>query len=89
MKIPDVVEDSVKLSHLNFVTSLKNRIREVLDPLLPSNVPVALLDFPNYANLGDSLIWLGERAYLKERRIKAIYTAGRFTYEKKSGLRNA
>lgn len=42
-------------------------VKGVLDPLIPHSSSIALFDFPNYANVGDSLIWLGEEAYLKDR----------------------
>jgi exopolysaccharide biosynthesis predicted pyruvyltransferase EpsI len=34
---------------------------------------VAVLDFPNNSNVGDSLIWLGEVAYLERRRMTPSY----------------
>ena len=42
-------------------------IQGILDPLIPENSQVALFDFPNHPNVGDSAIWLGEEAYLKRR----------------------
>ena len=36
----------------------------IIGPLIPSGAPVALFDFPNYSNVGDSAIWLGEEYYL-------------------------
>jgi exopolysaccharide biosynthesis protein PssK len=35
--------------------------------------PCALLDFPNYGNVGDSAIWLGERALLKRLGARVAY----------------
>lgn len=43
-------------------------IRAALDALVPDVAPLALLDFPNHANVGDSAIWLGELAYLRRCR---------------------
>lgn len=43
-------------------------IRDVLDPLIPPSAPLALFDFPNYSNVGDSAIWLGEQDYLRTQR---------------------
>lgn len=40
-------------------------IEDALDPLIPTGAPIALFDFPNYSNVGDSAIWLGEIKYLK------------------------
>ncbi len=39
-------------------------IHSVMEPLLSKRSPVALFDFPNYSNVGDSAIWLGEEYYL-------------------------
>ncbi len=45
------------------------KINACLEPLIRSEDKFALLDFPNHANVGDSMIWMGEtrffRAYLK------------------------
>lgn len=41
------------------------RIHETLGPLIPLGAPLALFDFPNHRNVGDSTIWLGELDYLK------------------------
>ncbi len=52
-------------------------IHETLAPLIPRGAPLALVDFPNHSNVGDSAIWLGEeqylRTYLPQSRI--IWTA--------------
>lgn len=37
----------------------------MLGTVIPPRSPVALFDFPNYANVGDSLIWLGAELYLE------------------------
>jgi pyruvyl transferase EpsO len=37
---------------------------------LVTDAPLALIDFPDIRNCGDSAIWLGEMAYLKERYAK-------------------
>lgn len=47
--------------------SYRNEIREKLYSLIPKNARVALFDFPNYPNVGDSAIWLGTRRYIRER----------------------
>lgn len=43
-------------------------VQAVLDPLIPRGSQVFLFDFPNYPNVGDSAIWLGEEAYLRTRK---------------------
>ncbi|MCG5512085.1 polysaccharide pyruvyl transferase family protein [Ectothiorhodospira shaposhnikovii] len=42
-------------------------VHDILDPLIAHGSPVALFDFPNYSNVGDSAIWLGEEAFLSKR----------------------
>lgn len=55
------------------IDALQAKAREILDPLIPEDSSVALLDYPNYANVGDALIWLGEIAYLNSRKIRPAY----------------
>lgn len=47
------------------IRDLQNKIHNVLLPLVPQSGKFALLDFPNYGNIGDSAIWLGEIDYFK------------------------
>ena len=42
-------------------------IAQVLGRLIPNGAEVALLDYPNYSNVGDSAIWLGQKSYLDQR----------------------
>lgn len=55
------------------IADLQNKARSVLDDIIPSNAHVILLDYPHHPNVGDSLIWLGEIAYLKSRGLKPSY----------------
>lgn len=54
------VQEVMKNPH--FIT-----IAQVLDLLIPNGAEVALLDYPNYSNVGDSAIWLGQKSYLDQR----------------------
>lgn len=45
-----------------------DRVHQVLGSWIPHGRPVALLDFPNYGNVGDSAIWLGQLSYLQTYR---------------------
>jgi pyruvyl transferase EpsO len=57
------------------VGELVQRFAQVLDSVLPPG-KLALVDFPDHSNVGDSAIWLGEMAYLRERaRLPAYYSA--------------
>jgi len=55
------------------IASLRNQIADVLRPVLPRYSQVALLDFPNYRNVGDSAIWAGELAYLDALECRIVY----------------
>jgi pyruvyl transferase EpsO len=75
----DVVSDTSKLEHegnlgsRQLIGRLQNTARSALDPMVPIGGSVALLDYPNNTNVGDSLIWLGEIAYLHSRGISPRY----------------
>ena len=55
------------------LTTLINNIRQTLvdalDWLIPERARCALIDFPAHPNVGDSAIWLGERADLRQRGV--------------------
>ncbi len=65
------------------IGSLSAKIDRVAGPLLPGgDVPVALLDFPNHYNVGDSAIWLGETDWLRRQRANVSYVCDVETYSK-------
>jgi len=65
------------------ITRLCRQINETLGPLLQCSGRVALLDFPNYPNVGDSAIWLGVIEYLRARGIDRVcYSSDWFTYSR-------
>jgi exopolysaccharide biosynthesis predicted pyruvyltransferase EpsI len=53
---------------------LGERALEVLSELLTPGSSCALVDFPHHANVGDSAIWLGERALLRRAGVSVVYT---------------
>lgn len=55
------------MKQLELISKLQSSAREILDRYIQPGQKVALVDFPQYANAGDSYIWLGEIAYLEER----------------------
>jgi pyruvyl transferase EpsO len=63
------------------ITATAARLRSVLDPLVPLEARVALLDFPFHSNVGDSAIWAGERAYLRTRNATVVYRCTWRTYD--------
>jgi len=52
---------------------LRENIKNVFEELLLNIKNVALLDFPNHANVGDSAIWAGEKEILKKLGITVKY----------------
>jgi pyruvyl transferase EpsO len=48
-------------------SKLRDEIFRIIPTLADPSDGFALLDFPNYANVGDSLIWLGETSFFRER----------------------
>lgn len=68
--------------HADFVCCMRNKISESLDPLIPPGASCALLDFPNYANVGDSAIWLGQSEYLRKRGAKVIFACDQESYSR-------
>ena len=66
----------------DFIASMHARIDAVLTPLIPNGAPVALLDFQDHGNVGDSAIWLGQLAALRARGIaRPRYVATASTYD--------
>lgn len=55
--------------------ALRRQTAAVLATAIGEAREVALLDVPNQRNAGDSLIWAGERAYLKSLGYRVRYTA--------------
>src|SRR5437870_7742131 len=55
------------------VSTLGRTLDATLRPILPSGLRCALVGFPNHSNVGDSAIWLGEKAYLRRRGISVAY----------------
>jgi pyruvyl transferase EpsO len=55
-------------------------VMAALRPLVASGTPCAVLDFPSYANVGDSLIWLGQREALRRLGARVVYMCDMATY---------
>ena len=64
------------------IQKLKELIQQELTPLIDKDY--ALVDFPNYKNIGDNLIWQGEIDYLKDLPYKKSYSANVHTYRKEN-----
>jgi len=56
------------------IARLRARIEEGIAPLL-DGAPVALVDYPDHSNVGDSAIWLGETAFLRDHDLTPAYVS--------------
>ncbi|GAA2005879.1 polysaccharide pyruvyl transferase family protein [Nakamurella flavida] len=59
---------------------IQQRTLAALSKHLHPGEPVALLDFPSYQNAGDTLIYVGERAYLDRLGVPVRYLADHARY---------
>lgn len=55
------------VTHLELIQNLQDATHECLGSYVDRDMPVAVLDFPDIKNCGDSAIWLGEMAYLRDK----------------------
>lgn len=55
-------------SPLTLIDEMQAKIHACLAEFI-TDAPIAVVDFPNIRNVGDSAIWLGEMAYLAQRRV--------------------
>ncbi len=63
------------------IEDLKKKIRDTIGATMPTDKKFALLDFPDYGNVGDSAIWLGEITYFKEIfKAKPVYVCHKDNY---------
>ena len=67
----------------NLIENLKSRYFDTMAQKNLMTRSVALLDFPNHANVGDSAIWLGELALLRSLGVRSVvYTCDLLTYSR-------
>ncbi|MDR7521418.1 MAG: polysaccharide pyruvyl transferase family protein [Armatimonadota bacterium] len=64
------------------VIRLRQRLDEVLLPLIPTGGPCALVGFPLHANVGDSAIWLAQQTMLARGGARVVYTCDRENYDR-------
>jgi exopolysaccharide biosynthesis predicted pyruvyltransferase EpsI len=67
---------------LTVIRSLTQQIEQAIAPLLANLQRIALVDFPNHSNVGDSAIWLGELSCLRALGAAELcYTCDLRTYD--------
>jgi pyruvyl transferase EpsO len=59
---------------------VRRRLLAVVGKLIEPGTRCALVDFPRHANVGDSAIWMGERALLTELGADVVYVADLHTF---------
>ena len=62
------------------VERLRERLRATLAPLTEGHTTGALVDFPDHANVGDSAIWAGAVALLRDLGVEIGYRCAPETY---------
>ena len=71
------------------IESLAATLARTLEPLVPRDGGVALVDFPHTANVGDSVIWLGTLAWLRRSgRGAPRYACSDLTYDPRALARH-
>ncbi len=75
-------EEFPRESRSDRLSRLRATARSVLDSRIPQGARCALLDFPEYSNVGDSAIWLGQIGYLKSRDAKIVYASSHRSYDR-------
>lgn len=63
----DTRETMTSLSRSELIAKLNGMIHDCLKQYIVPGQKLAIVDFPDIRNCGDSAIWLGEIAYLKQR----------------------
>jgi exopolysaccharide biosynthesis predicted pyruvyltransferase EpsI len=64
------------------VSFLRTAFSDVAGQTVPLGARCALLDFPSYANVGDSAIWLGQLEFLRSRGAELVYTSDIHDYRR-------
>lgn len=82
LEVPAVVaSDDNICDEKQLIGQLQAKARSVLDPLIPVDSSISLLDYPLNPNVGDSMIWLGVIAYLQLRGMKPRYFSDIYNYD--------
>lgn len=79
----------VGVQQFKLITELQEKTHDCLKNFVQPDEPVAILDFPDIKNCGDSAIWLGEMAYLRKWHAKRPSYVCRIDDFSPDELRNA
>jgi exopolysaccharide biosynthesis predicted pyruvyltransferase EpsI len=73
MKIPADEELRPASDSRAVASALRGKLLATYSEVIRSSTECALIDFPDYSNVGDSAIWLGEVALLRELGVRIRY----------------
>jgi exopolysaccharide biosynthesis predicted pyruvyltransferase EpsI len=62
------------------VRALRTAFCKIAGSVVPRGARCAVLNFPGYANVGDSAIWLGQLEFLQKHDVDVVYTCDVFDY---------
>ena len=68
----------------DLVSLYREELRNRFAPLIPSDRPAALVDYPDSANCGDQAIWLGEKKLLSELGVTLAYECSAQSYDRET-----
>ena len=70
------------LTWRDYVSVLRAAFHNAAGHAVPRGSRCAVLDFPSYANVGDSAIWLGQLEFLRGRDVDLVYTCDVHDYRR-------
>ena len=76
-----ITERTADLERRQSLVTLRDRIDATLGPIVSGYTECALVGFPDSANVGDSAIWLGELAWLREAGVRVVYRCHERDYD--------
>ncbi|MGH9373763.1 MAG: polysaccharide pyruvyl transferase family protein [Vicinamibacterales bacterium] len=76
-----IAERAGELKRTQPLIALRDRIRATLEPIVSGYSECALVGFPDSSNVGDSAIWLGELAWLREAGVRVAYRCHERDYD--------
>lgn len=79
---------NAQLAELSRVQTVADEALAALATIIPAGSACALLDHPDYPNVGDSAIWLGQREFLRSRNVRIAYSCSIKTFNE-AALRRA
>jgi pyruvyl transferase EpsO len=68
-------QSGIPVPDQDLLSWLARSAEDVVGSLIDPGAGVALLDFPMYANVGDSAIWIGTRRLLRRLGVRVVYMA--------------